>query len=60
MIIKVGKSFPPGRPDNPATDHSKTRADPGSQDTGPGRRVALQRWRAPHFAAWSGLRQVVA
>jgi len=60
MIIEVGESVPPGRPDNPATDHSKALADPGSQDTGPCRQFALQRSRAPHVAAWFGLRQVLA
>jgi hypothetical protein len=41
MIIEVGESVPLVRSDNPMTDHSKTLADPGSQDAGPCRHVAL-------------------
>jgi hypothetical protein len=60
MIIEVGEIVPPDRSDDPMTDHSKTASNPGPQAIGPRRHAALQRWRAPHVAARSGRRQVLA
>lgn len=44
MIIKISKSVPLVRSDNPTTYHSKILADPGSQGAGPCRNLALQRY----------------